>query len=74
MTVAGGMTSIGSPGDAKGWAEGGWRIGMVRELTWFGSESLKKGPRCARSSVAAIVALPGSSQIVFCRMHAAQVN
>jgi hypothetical protein len=37
-------------------------MGTVRAVVWSGSESLKKGPRCALSSVASMVGSPVKCQ------------
>ena len=59
MADAGGVTSIGSPGDgAEVCRTGGWRMGTVRAVVWPGSESLMKGLRCALSSVESMVGSP----------------
>ena len=59
MADAGGVMSIGSPGEgADVWRIGGWSIGTVRAVVWPNSGSLKKGLRCALSSIESIVASP----------------
>jgi hypothetical protein len=59
MAVAGGVMSIGSPGDGADVCRiGGWSIGTVRAIVWPNSGSLKKGLRCALSSMESIVASP----------------
>lgn len=65
VAVAGGVISIGSPGDgSEVWALGALRMGTVRAGVWLGSGSLKKGLRCARSSDESIAVLPVKCQAV----------